>query len=122
MFGGRGAVIVHHLSMFMGLIIMLIWLLFLQLIHNLYLILLQNVSAGHDAVVTENGGGLAPLPAGGDGAAPISIPSDLDGAGAMSACLGNPPRSKVKSRKKENRFKKGMNAESKRKNKCRVCK
>ena len=36
--------------------------------------------------------------------------------------MGNPPRSKVKGRKKEKRLKKGMNAESKRKNKCRICK
>jgi hypothetical protein len=40
----------------------------------------------------------------------------------MSTGVGNPPRSKVKGCKKEKRFKMGMNAESKRKNKCRVCK
>ncbi|CAL5038381.1 unnamed protein product [Urochloa decumbens] len=42
-------------------------------------------------------------------------------AGSMAA-VGNPPRSNVKGRKKEKRFKKGMNAEPKRKNKCRLCK
>ena len=46
----------------------------------------------------------------------------MDGASALMAGVGNPPRSKVKGRKKEKRFKKGMNAESKRKNKCSLCK
>jgi hypothetical protein len=35
--------------------------------------------------------------------------------------VGNPLRSKVKGRKKKKRLKKGMNAEPKRKNKCRIC-
>ena len=35
--------------------------------------------------------------------------------------VSNPPRSKVKGRKKEKRLKKGMNAESKRQNKCGIC-
>jgi len=36
--------------------------------------------------------------------------------------VGNPPRSIVKGRKKEKRLKKGMNAQSKRKSKCSICK
>ena len=40
----------------------------------------------------------------------------------MSDPVGNPPRSKVKGRKKEKRLKKGMNAEAKKKNKCGICK
>ncbi|CAL5025910.1 unnamed protein product [Urochloa decumbens] len=56
--------------------------------------------------------------ASGDNGVPPSIPTS---AGSMAA-VGNPPRSNVKGRKKEKRFKKGMNAEPKRKNKCRLCK
>ncbi|CAL4962268.1 unnamed protein product [Urochloa decumbens] len=56
--------------------------------------------------------------ASGDNGVPPSIPTS---AGSMAA-IGNPPRSNVKGRKKEKRFKKGMNAEPKRKNKCRLCK
>ncbi|CAN6234665.1 unnamed protein product [Urochloa humidicola] len=41
---------------------------------------------------------------------------------SMALPVGNPPRSKVKGRKKEKRLKKGINAEAKRKNKCRICK
>ncbi|XP_039822703.1 protein FAR1-RELATED SEQUENCE 5-like [Panicum virgatum] len=52
---------------------------------------------------------------------PITIYGDFDGASAMTTGVGNPPRSKVKGRKKEKRFKKGMNAGSKRKNKCSLC-
>nr|CAB3446501.1 unnamed protein product [Digitaria exilis] len=48
---------------------------------------------------------------------PAIIPSAL-----AATTIGNPPRSKVKGRKKEKRLKKGMNAEPKRKNKCSVCK
>lgn len=43
-------------------------------------------------------------------------------ASPIAPPVGNPPRSKVKGRKKERRLKKGMNAEAKRKNKCRLCK
>ncbi|RLM61559.1 hypothetical protein C2845_PM14G09680 [Panicum miliaceum] len=39
-----------------------------------------------------------------------------------NAGVDNPPRSKVKGRKKEKRLKRGMNAEAKRKNKCGICK
>jgi len=49
------------------------------------------------------------------GDAPVTIYGDFDGASAMTTGVGNPPRSKVKGRKKEKRFKKGMNAGSKRK-------
>ena len=56
------------------------------------------------------------------GDAPVTIYGDFDGASAMTTGVGNPPRSKVKGRKKEKRFKKGMNAGSKRKNKCSLCK
>ncbi|CAL4964886.1 unnamed protein product [Urochloa decumbens] len=54
----------------------------------------------------------------GDNGVPPSIPTS---AGSMAA-VGTPARSNVKGRKKEKRFKKGMNAEPKRKNKCRLCK
>ncbi|RLN24169.1 hypothetical protein C2845_PM07G17900 [Panicum miliaceum] len=81
--------------------------------------IVQIISADHDAIAAENTGGLPPFPAG-DG--PVSVPGELDGAGAISTGVGNPPRSKVKGRKKEKRFKKGMNAGSKRKNKCGICK
>jgi len=60
--------------------------------------------------------------AGVDDAALVGITNDVDGASALMAGVGNPPRSKIKGRKKEKRFKKGMNAESKRKNKCSLCK
>ena len=53
----------------------------------------------------------------GDGGGSPSIPT----AAAMSDPVGNPPRSKVKGRKKEKRLKKGMNAEAKKKNKCGIC-
>ncbi|RLN35412.1 hypothetical protein C2845_PM03G29830 [Panicum miliaceum] len=46
----------------------------------------------------------------------------MPSAGAMMNTVANPPRSKVKGRKKEKRLKKGMNAEAKRKNKCSICK
>jgi hypothetical protein len=42
--------------------------------------------------------------------------------GATTTNLGNPPRSKMKGRKKEKRLKRGMKAEAKRKNKCGICK
>ena len=60
--------------------------------------------------------------AGVNDAALVGITNDVDGASALMAGVGNPPRSKVKGRKKEKRFKKGMNAESKRKNKSSLCK
>ncbi|CAL4952044.1 unnamed protein product [Urochloa decumbens] len=60
--------------------------------------------------------GTTPTGAGVDGGIAVSIPA------ATSTHVGNPPRSKVKGRKKEKRLKKGMNAEPKRKNKCRICK
>lgn len=50
------------------------------------------------------------------------LPTKNPGAGALLNPVGNPPRSKVKGRKKEKRLKKGMNAEAKRKNKCSICK
>ena len=53
--------------------------------------------------------------AGVDDAALVGITNDVDGASALMADVGNPPRSKVKGRKKEKMFKKGKNAESKRK-------
>ncbi|CAL5006578.1 unnamed protein product [Urochloa decumbens] len=56
--------------------------------------------------------------ASGDNGVPPSIATN---AGSMAA-VGNPPRSNAKGRKKEKRLKKGMNAEPKRKNKCRLCK
>ena len=40
------------------------------------------------------------------GDAPVTIYGDFDGASAMTTGVGNPPRSKVKGRKKEKRFKK----------------
>jgi len=43
------------------------------------------------------------------------LPTKNPGAGALLNPVGNPPRSKVKGRKKEKRLKKGMNAEAKRK-------
>ncbi|RLN29226.1 disease resistance protein RGA2-like [Panicum miliaceum] len=57
-----------------------------------------------------------------DGGVPPSITDALTDVGPTSASVGNPPRSKVKGRKKEKRLKKGMNAELKRKNKCGFCK
>ena len=45
--------------------------------------------------------------AGVDDAALVGITNDVDGASALMAGVGNPPRSKVKGRKKEKRFKKG---------------
>ena len=56
------------------------------------------------------------------GSAPEDNPTELASPVAIPTSVGNPPRSKVKGRKKEKRLKKGMNAEPKRKNKCRVCK
>ena len=53
---------------------------------------------------------------------PEENPAELVGPVAIPTSVGNPPRSKVKGRKKEKRLKKGMNAKSKRKNKCGVCK
>ncbi|CAL5059384.1 unnamed protein product [Urochloa decumbens] len=70
-----------------------------------------------DGAAAESVGCLfATTPTAGDGGIPVSVPA------AISTPVGNPPRSKVKGRKKEKRLKKGMNAEPKRKNKCRICK
>ncbi|CAL5064925.1 unnamed protein product [Urochloa decumbens] len=70
-----------------------------------------------DGAAAESVGCLfATAPTAGDGGIPVSVPA------AISTPVGNPPRSKVKGRKKEKRLKKGMNAEPKRKNKCRICK
>ncbi|RLN33001.1 hypothetical protein C2845_PM03G21470 [Panicum miliaceum] len=85
----------------------------------------QNVSApANDMNSPSNEGFVATsavfptLPqASGGGGAP-----DIPTAGAMSDNVGNPPKSRVKGRKKEKRLKKGMNAEAKRKNKCGICK
>ena len=44
--------------------------------------------------------------AGVDAAALVGITNDVDVASALMAGVGNPPRSKVKGRKKEKRFKK----------------
>ena len=38
------------------------------------------------------------------GDAPVTIYGDFDGASTMTTDVGNPPRSKVKGRKKEKRF------------------
>ncbi|CAL5036043.1 unnamed protein product [Urochloa decumbens] len=72
-----------------------------------------------DAQLTTSGiANAAAATASGDNGVPPSIATN---AGSMEA-VGNPPRSNVKGRKKEKRLKKGMNAEPKRKNKCRLCK
>jgi len=41
---------------------------------------------------------------------PSNIPGVLAGPGARTVDVGNPPRSKLKGRKKEKRLKRGMNA------------
>ncbi|CAL5078668.1 unnamed protein product [Urochloa decumbens] len=70
-----------------------------------------------DGAAAESVGCLfATAPTAGDCGIPVSVPA------AISTPVGNPPRSKVKGRKKEKRLKKGMNVEPKRKNKCRICK
>ncbi|CAM0150013.1 unnamed protein product [Urochloa decumbens] len=72
-----------------------------------------------DAQLTTSGiANAAAATASGDNGVPPSIATN---AGSMEA-VGNPPRSNVKGRKKEKRLKNGMNAEPKRKNKCRLCK
>jgi len=53
--------------------------------------------------------------------APEDNPAELASPVAIPTSVANPPRSKVKERKKEKRLKKGMNAELKRQNKCGVC-
>ena len=53
--------------------------------------------------------------------APEDNLAELAGPVAIPESVSNPTRSKVKGRKKEKRLKKGMNIESKRQNKCGIC-
>ncbi|XP_022679997.1 protein FAR-RED IMPAIRED RESPONSE 1-like [Setaria italica] len=73
-----------------------------------------NIAASVPAVVSATDG------AAGSSAMLLSTTS-APTTGNMAVPVGNPPRSKVKGRKKERRLKKGMNVEPKRKNKCRLC-
>ncbi|XP_039771231.1 protein FAR-RED IMPAIRED RESPONSE 1-like [Panicum virgatum] len=64
--------------------------------------IVHNVLSEHDTNVNEN-----TASTGVDDAALVGITNDVDGASALMADVGNPPRSKVKGRKKDKRFKKG---------------
>ncbi|RLM73940.1 hypothetical protein C2845_PM15G17030 [Panicum miliaceum] len=84
------------------------------------IVVANDIAAGVNGVVAPAGEGHSG-PSSEVGVATTSVLPAIQ-AGAMTNTVGNPPRSKVKGRKKEKRLKKEMNAEAKRKNKCNICK